>query len=226
VTERLGVPADKVAVVPNGVDTEFFQPPSAGVHRWFDGFTIVYVGGLEPWQGIDLLLHAIHTVRERDGIPMHAVIAGDGPVRRQLERLAIDLGLSDCVRFLRTVPREEVPGIIASGDVGYSGHTESQGRAVFRSPLKLYEYMAMARPVLSSSVADARKLIVQGETGFLFDAGDTDGLSQALARAYEARADLAGMGTRARAQVEARHSWTARCRTIVAAAERLALQLT
>jgi glycosyltransferase involved in cell wall biosynthesis len=67
---------------------------------------------------------------------------------------------------------------------------------------------------------------VQGETGFLFDAGDTDGLSQALARAYEARADLAGMGTRARAQVEAKHSWTARCRTIVAAAERLALQLT
>jgi glycosyltransferase involved in cell wall biosynthesis len=224
VTQRLTVPSDKVVVVPNGVDTDFFQP-HPGAARAFEGFTIVYTGGVEPWQGIDLLLRSIHVVRVEDGIALHAVIAGDGPVRPHCERLAIDLGLGDCVRFLGPVTREAVPSVVASGDVGYSGHTDTQGRAVFRSPLKLYEYMAMAKPVLSSSVADARTLVVNGETGFLFDAGSTDGLANALRRAYAARDRLPMMGAVARELVERAHSWTARCEMIVDSAQRVALEL-
>jgi len=224
VTRRLNVPSDKVVVVPNGVDTEFFQPDPTAT-RPFEGFTIVYTGGIEPWQGIDLLLRSIHAVRVEDGIAVHAVIAGDGPMRPNCERLAADLGLSECVRFLGAVPREAVPGVLAGGDVGYSGHTETQGRDVFRSPLKLYEYMAMAKPVVSSSVADARELVVNGETGFLFDAGNTDGLANALRRAYAARDRLPLMGAAARQLVERAHSWTARCELIVASAERVALAL-
>jgi glycosyltransferase involved in cell wall biosynthesis len=224
VTERLGVPAEKVVVVPNGVDTTFFQP-RADAPRTFEGFTIVYSGGLEPWQGIELLLRSIHAVREEDGFALHAVIAGDGPVRRNCEKLAAELGLAECVHFLGTVAREAVPAIIASGDVGYSGHTDSQGRAVFRSPLKLYEYMAMAKPIISSAVADAVDLVMNGETGYLFDAGSTDGLSQALRRAYVARERLPAMGARARQLIEQGHSWTARCRMIVESAKRVALEL-
>jgi glycosyltransferase involved in cell wall biosynthesis len=224
VTERLNVPAEKIVVVPNGVDTDFFQP-RADAPRTFEGFTIVYSGGLEPWQGIELLLRSIHAVRVEDGFALHAVIAGDGPVRRNCERLSADLGLADCVHFLGTVSREAVPAIIASGDVGYSGHTDTQGRAVFRSPLKLYEYMAMAKPIICSAVADAVDLVVNGETGYLFDAGSTDGLSQALRRAYVARERLPAMGARARQLIEQGHSWTARCRTIVASAQRVALEL-
>ncbi len=224
VTERLNIPAEKVVVVPNGVDTHFFQPrPDAP--RTFEGFTIVYSGGLEPWQGIELLLRSIHAVRVEDGFALHAVIAGDGPVRRNCEKLAADLGLAECVHFLGTVSREAVPAIIASGDVGYSGHTDTQGRAVFRSPLKLYEYMAMAKPIISSAVADAVDLVVNGETGYLFDAGSTDGLSQALRRAYVGRERLPAMGARGRQLIEQGHSWTARCRMIVESAKRVALEL-
>lgn len=224
VTTRLDVPVDKVAVVPNGVDTDFFRPRPVSP-RLFDGFTIVYAGGLEPWQGIDLLLHAIADLRREANLSIHAVIAGDGPVRRDLERLATDLGLGPHVRFLGTVSRESVPQVIAGGDLGYSGHTETQGRAVFRSPLKLYEYMAVGKPVLSSAVADARQLVVPGETGFLFTSGDVGGLRTALARAYEARDDLPAMGERGRQVVEEGHSWTARCRTIIECAEQVVLEL-
>ena len=96
---------------------------------------------------------------------------------------------------------------------------------MFRSPLKLYEYMAMAKPIISSAVADAVDLVVNGETGYLFDAGSTDGLSQALRRAYVARERLPAMGARARQLIEQGHSWTARCRTIVESAKRVALEL-
>jgi len=222
VMSRLGIPGDKIVVVPNGVDTDFFRPiPDAP--RPFEGFTVVYVGGLEPWQGIDLLLSAIRDAREHDGLPLHAIIAGDGPVRRDCERMASEFGLDACVRFLGTVSREAVPGIIAAGDIGYSGHSETQGRAVFRSPLKLYEYMAVGKPVLSSSVADARQLVVNNESGFLFASGDADGLRNALGRAFAARDQLSRMGAQARQLVESSHSWTARCRTITSAAEEVVL---
>jgi glycosyltransferase involved in cell wall biosynthesis len=213
-------------VVPNGVDTELFCPPSKPPARAFEGFTVVFTGGLEPWQGIDLLLRGIHAIRERDSTPVYAIIAGDGPARRSLERLAAELGLADDVRFVGSVPRDAVPGVIASGDLGYSGHTESQGRAVFRSPLKLYEYMAMAKPVLSSSVADARQLVTPGETGFLFDAASEDSFVQALRLAVAARDTLPAMGERARRSVVAHHSWTARCQKVIADTKRIALELT
>jgi glycosyltransferase involved in cell wall biosynthesis len=223
VTTRLGIPSDKVAVVPNGVDTDFFRPRPTEP-RAFAGFTLVYAGGIEPWQGIDLLLHAMADLRRHDRLPVHAVIAGDGPVRRDCERLAGELGLGPYVQFLGTVSREAVPHVIASGDLGYSGHTETQGRAVFRSPLKLYEYMAVGKPVLSSAVADARKIVVPHETGFLFTSNDAGGLRAALGRAFAARDALPAMGARAREVVEEGHSWTARCRTIVESAEQVALE--
>ena len=228
VTERLNIPAEKVVVVPNGVDTDFFQP-RADAPRTFEGFTIVYSGGLEPWQGIELLLRSIHAVRVEDGFALHAVIAGDGPVRRSCEKLAADLGLADCVHFLGTVSREAVPAIIASGDVGYSGHTDSQGRAVFRSPLKLYESMAMAKPIISSvavAVTPRWDLVVNGETGHLFDAGSTDGLVAGTAPGVRRTERPLLMGARARViLIEQGHSWTARCRTIVESAKRVALEL-
>jgi glycosyltransferase involved in cell wall biosynthesis len=224
VTARLGVPEDKVAVIPNGVDTDFFRPRPE-TRRAFEGFTIVYAGGIEPWQGIDSLLRAMADIRRERGPVVHAVIAGDGPVRRDCERLSEDLGLGSCVRFLGTVSREDVPLVIASGDLGYSGHTETQGRAVFRSPLKLYEYMAVGKPVLSSAVADARQIVVPGETGFLFASDDAGGLRAALCRALESHDALPAMGAQARAMVESGHSWTARCRSIVQSAEDLAMEL-
>jgi glycosyltransferase involved in cell wall biosynthesis len=225
VIAHLDVPPDKIVVVPNGVDTEFFKPVATAA-RPFEEFTVVYMGGMEPWQGIHVLLRAIHAIRDQDNLPIHAVIAGDGPSRREFQHLAEELGLTPCVKFLGTVSREMVPLVIAGADVGYSGHTETQGRAVFRSPLKLYEYMAMAKPVISSPVADARALLVDGDTGFFFDTANTDGLAQALRRAYAMRASLPAMGARAREVVEHGHSWTARCRTIISAAERIALHLT
>jgi glycosyltransferase involved in cell wall biosynthesis len=85
--------------------------------------------------------------------------------------------------------------------------------------------MAVGKPVLSSSVADARQLVRHGETGFLFSSGDATGLRAALGRAFAAREELKSMGERARCLVESAHSWAARCRAIVSAANHLALEL-
>jgi len=146
-------------------------------------------------------------------VPAEAVIAGDGPERSTLIALAAQLGIAARVRFLGRVAPDDVPALIASADVCYSGHS------AFRSPLKLYEYMAMARPVISSAVPDAQIAVGDGTTGFLFRPGDVDDLVRALRAAHAARACLGLMGERARRDVVAKHSWDARVAAICAHVE-------
>jgi glycosyltransferase involved in cell wall biosynthesis len=209
VVKETGVDPSKILVVPNGVDTAFFDP-SLHEPRWeFEGFTVGFVGSLLAWQGMDRLLTAAGELR-REGTPIHVTIVGDGPARRGLERLARDLGLEGSVRFVGRVPPDAVPGYIAGFDAGFSGQHRSKIGAMYHSPLKLYEYLAMGKPVIASSFEDARNLVGGGGTGFLFDPEDPQDLKRALKDAYLARSSFEEVGARARGEIVARHSWAAR----------------
>jgi glycosyltransferase involved in cell wall biosynthesis len=84
---------------------------------------------------------------------------------------------------------------------------------MYLSPLKLYEYMAMAKPVVASAFEDAQRVVQEGETGFLFRAGNKDDLKGALFKVYHLpRTVLPDMGRKARKEIVTNHSWTARVR--------------
>jgi glycosyltransferase involved in cell wall biosynthesis len=169
--------------------------------RFAQAFTVAFVGSLTSWQHLDTLFRAVAMVGDID-----IVVAGDGPERASLAALAEQLRIS--ARFLGRVAPDDVPSVMASADVCYSGHS------AFRSPLKLYEYMAMARPVLSSAVPDAKAALVDGQSGFLFEPGDVDDLVRALRQAVSVRECLDVMGQRARRDAVERHSWEARVAAI------------
>jgi glycosyltransferase involved in cell wall biosynthesis len=224
--EVMAVPRRKILVVPNGVDVDRFDPARTGPRAptvWPDAadpgvpvVRIAFAGSLAPWQGLDTLLTAIDRARTT-GVAVRLLVAGDGPARASLERLARDLGLADAVRFLGQVRPDEVPSLLASADLCYVGHVElGAGSDAFRSPLKLYEYLAAAKPVLASAVPDAALAIDDGETGYLFAPGDVDALTRALRRAAADRTRWAAMGARARAGAVAHHSWDARVRAMIA----------
>ncbi|MDZ4871526.1 MAG: D-inositol-3-phosphate glycosyltransferase [Chroococcidiopsis cubana SAG 39.79] len=210
----------KILVVPNGVDTEFFNPDKYSPRRLFEGFTVGFVGTLAIWQGLDLLLKAISTLKE-EGVPINLVVVGDGLMRKEWEALTHNLGLSSQVCFLGQVARTEVPSLIARFDVGYSGHLEIKASKVYYSPLKLYEYMAMGKPVVVSAVEDAQSLVCEGKTGFLFQPGDREGIKQALTRAYKAQKQLKEMGCKARQEIVAKHSWIARSQSMIEGIEQI-----
>jgi glycosyltransferase involved in cell wall biosynthesis len=199
---------DKIIVLPNGVDTNLFDPGRWPPHH-VRNFTVVFAGSLVAWQGLEALLRAIAELRDNHGVHVDVVIAGAGPMRGPLETLADALRVMDRVRFLGDVAPDKVPGVIAAGDIGYSGHLDLQGRRVFRSPLKLYEYLAMAKPVLASEMSDTRSL-VRDEHGFLFEPGNSEDLQRALLAAIRQRERLPAMGRAGREEIVARHSWNAR----------------
>ena len=214
------IPPEKVVVMPNGVDTAFFDPERRKPERLFPNFTVGFVGTFFPWQALDLLLETLAELRA-EGLDVSVVLVGDGVMREAWESKAKQLGVSANVAFTGMVPWEEVPQTIAGFDVAYSGHVQMGKGGMYHSPLKIYEYMAMGKPIVASAFADARMAIREGETGFLFRGGDKGDLKRALKSAYQARGELVRMGRKARRDAVDLHSWTARIRALIPEVERI-----
>ncbi len=209
IVDASGISADKVVVVPNGVDTERFHPDRCTPKRLFNGLTVGFVGRLYAWHALDLLLEAIHDLRH-EGLDIAFVVVGDGLMRSPWEARARELGIADHVNFVGQVPWADVPAFIAGFDVGYTGQIQMQVGAMYHSPLKLYEYMSMAKPVVASAFEDAQRTLADRETGFLFEPGNKEDLKRALRDAYHARDQLTIMGKHARNMAIKHHSWIAR----------------
>jgi glycosyltransferase involved in cell wall biosynthesis len=215
IVEEFDIPAEKIVAVPNGVDTTLFDPARHKPIRLSEGFTVGYSGSLTAQQNVDLLLEAIHDLNLED-IPIHLTVVGEGPMRAAWESRAAGWGVSHLVRFTGQVPREKVPDYILGFDLGFSGHNQPPDGPIFYSPLKLYEYLAMAVPVVASEYEGTRRVVEDGRTGFLYTAGNKERLKSALRRAYEARARLHSMGQQAREKVVAQDSWNSRISALIA----------
>jgi glycosyltransferase involved in cell wall biosynthesis len=220
VVEAFGISAEKVVVIPNGVDTAFFDPARYQPKRLFPTLTVGFVGNLYIWSGVDLLIQAIAELRS-EGMSISAVVVGDGVMRSEWEALAQQLGIMQHVAFTGRVSRDLVPTYIAGFDVGYSGQRALQLGHMYHSPLKIYEYMSMAKPVIASAFQDAQDALRDGIDGFLFIPSDKESLKQALRRASVSQDALGGMGEAARIQALKFHSWTARISSLMRAVDQL-----
>jgi glycosyltransferase involved in cell wall biosynthesis len=220
ITAEGRVPASKVLVVPNGVDTEFFNPSQHVPHRLTSLFTVGFVGGLYGWQSLDLLLEAISELRV-EGIEMAATIVGDGLMRSAWEGRSRAMGLESHVTFAGQVRWPEVPGYIAGFDVGYSGQTVLGLGSMYHSPLKLYEYQAMGKAVVAAAFDDSSRLLATAGRGYLFTPASKQELKKALRAAFEQRHTLTSRAQEIRKAVVQQHSWRARVTPMIGAIREL-----
>jgi glycosyltransferase involved in cell wall biosynthesis len=163
--ERLlekGVPDEKLAVIPNGVDLSRFEgdvPPATELLRKHgvdpERFVVLYAGIMNPPQGLDVLLDAAALLRKSDaGERVQFALVGDGSERRRLLARRKSEALEDLVRFLPIQPREQIPALLMSA--GAVAVTLRPRRDAHTVPSKLYESMASGRPVLVSAGRRAR----------------------------------------------------------------------
>lgn len=214
IVEEAKISPEKVMVLPNGVNLSLFNPQHYQAKYEFEGFTIGYVGSLVARQGIGLLLEVMQELK-RDGLKIYLVIVGEGRLRKELEAKANELGLSDDVKFVGHVLQSEVPAYMLGFDIGYSGPIPLSTGKIFYSPLKQYEYMAMAKPVLASSYEESLRIIQEGGTGFIFKAGDKLDLKRVIRHAYQSKAKFSSMGKKAREEIIDKHGWNARVSSLV-----------
>jgi N-acetyl-alpha-D-glucosaminyl L-malate synthase BshA len=193
-TERMFSPTSAIQVIPNFVDTTRFQPRECQVTRdrlgVGDEVVLAHVSNFRPVKRIaDTIRIFARIAAER---PARMLLAGDGPERPRAEELARELGVADRVQFLGE--QERIEKVLACADLFLlPSDSESFGLAAL-------EAMACGVPVLGTRAGGLPEVVVDGESGRLFDVGDIDGAASA---ALELLADpdaLRAASTAARAR--------------------------
>jgi glycosyltransferase involved in cell wall biosynthesis len=171
-----GLPAGKVRVIPNGVDSTRFSPMERDEARREvragDGPLLLAVAALVPVKGIDVLLDSFARLPEDHRL----WIAGDGPLRGELEARARLLRIADRVRFLGAVPHAALRAYYAAADV-FVLPSRNEG-----CPNALLEALACGCPAVATRVGHAPAVLKDG-VGVLAEAGDATSLAAALERA-------------------------------------------
>ncbi len=179
-----GVPAEKVLIVPNAVSGEFLKPlPDATALRAAlgigpDDHVVGVVSTLVPHEGIGTLLEAVKRLRDR-GLPVRALIVGDGPERAALQRQAAALGLDEAAIFTGRVPAAKVRQYHALLDVFVVPRTPDRVCQLV-TPLKPVEAMASGLCVVTSDVRALAEIIKPDVTGVLTTPQDPAALADSL----------------------------------------------
>jgi glycosyltransferase involved in cell wall biosynthesis len=179
-----GVNPELIQVLPNGVNPRLFHPGLDGrlVRERFklDGrFVIGFVGTFKRWHGVDLLLAAFQDLYRADH-STHLLLVGDGPLRPRFEQEVREAGLQDAVTLAGGVAHEDVPDYLAAMDVAVAPYPALAD--FYFSPLKLFEYMAAGRAVVASRTGQVADVVIDGETGLLYEPGDRAGLLNCIQR--------------------------------------------
>ncbi len=192
----------KIKEVHCGLDAEFLQAPAVAVPH---NQRLVCVGRLCEQKGQLLLLEAIRVlVQEQRQVEL--VLAGDGPMRADIEKLVANYGLSAQVRITGWISGQQVlQEIVASRALVLPSFAEGL-------PVVLMEACALRRPVVTTYIAGIPELVLHGETGWLVPAGSITELVDALRELLDAETvKLDSMGARAYERVSAQHDIRTEC---------------
>ncbi len=178
-----GVPAQRVHIAANAVDSIAFRPRVADAelverHRLTGRFVVGFIGFFHYYEGVEVLIDGF--ARMLRGVPeARLLLIGKGPCEAMLKEQAERLGVGANVIFTGAAPHSDVSRYYALCDVVVYPRL-SRRSTELTTPLKPLEAMAMAKPVVASNVGGLRELVRDNETGMLFPAGDPQGLSEAL----------------------------------------------
>ncbi|GGL28976.1 glycosyltransferase [Phycicoccus endophyticus] len=192
-------------VIPMGVEDRYAQPGAAPATG---GFRLLFVGRLADGKGVDDAIRAVGRAR-RAGVDVELVVAGDGPLRSDLEELARAEEVAPSVTFLGWVDAEDLPGHLAAAHafIGPSHTTERGWREAYG--LVFVEAALAARPAIGTRNGGITDIVVDGETGLLVPERDVEALAGAIATLAADRATAQEMGRCARRRALATMTWPA-----------------
>ncbi|MCH9681010.1 MAG: glycosyltransferase [Deltaproteobacteria bacterium] len=206
----------KAVQVSWGANAELFDAtlpagPARQEHGLGDAFVVGYSGSFKPWHGVDVLVEAAARLRDR---PVRYLMVGDGPLRATLEQCIEALGLRSKFVFTGSVPYDRVPRILAAADVCVAPfvperHGPSRAKGFILDPLKVFEYLAQAKPTITIRAPNIEALFDDREHLRLVTPGDPTALADAIAEAMDDPEATRAAAQAGHARVLERHTWRA-----------------
>lgn len=206
-----GIPESRVTVIPNAVDADAFQPggtadPELRCCLGLDGCRVLgFIGSFYAYEGLDLLLEAFPLIREQ-APDVRILLVGGGFQDDALKAQAKRLGIADQVIFTGRVPHDRVQAYYDLVDLLVYPR-RSMRLTELVTPLKPLEAMAQGRLLMASDVGGHRELIRDGETGWLFRAGDPRALADRVLQTLAERDCWAEVRAAGRRYVETERNW-------------------
>lgn len=204
--------ATPATVIPNGADPQRWLPgaPAEGM-----GTRVLYAGTLSAWQGVAELLMALR--RARREAPITLTVAGHASRRRrkQVERMLRRLKVTEAVELTGALEPVELVARVRQADICVAPlRRDVRNRVQGCSPIKLFEYMAAERAILTTDLDCIREIVAPDETGLMVHAPRPNRLAEKLLCLAEDAALRARLGKRAREVVTASATWAHRRRAM------------
>ncbi len=208
----LGAREDRIVVNPNGADINAFSPNIDGssVLTEFDlknKIVIGFIGTFTRWHGVEVLFEAaLQIVSAKPNIVF--LLIGDGNLKANLENKTCELNLANKIIFTGIIPHEEAPKYLSACDILVSPHLGFEtGQKFFGSPTKLFEYMAMGKPIIASDLEQIGKIIQHKVNGIKVKPGNATELASAILDLIEDKQLRLIIGTNARHDAEKNFTW-------------------
>jgi glycosyltransferase involved in cell wall biosynthesis len=231
---------DKIAELPWGANVEQFDPSRLSAEQVAklrqtlgipEGARVAaFVGSFRHWHGIsDLVEAALSVVKLEPQI--YFLLLGGGPKLEEAREKIAERNLQSRILTPGPVEHSQVPLYLALSDCGVapfntSRHLPLRHAGFFWSPLKIFEYMAMHLPVITTDLPPLNQIIRAGQEGLLFEEGNPEDLGLAIRSLLGATSEWVSqrqlMGRSARQRVVENYSWAAHCQSL----DRLICQLT
>lgn len=177
-----GVDKGKIFAIPNGVNVNKFNPSLydgniiKDKYALRDKVVVGLSGNFRPWHGLDVLVKAaLLALREKNNLHFLLVGHGQRDIRVLLKNFIRDNNIEDNVTITGNIQYDEIPLYISAMDIAvapFLKQTTAKSEFFYGTSLKIFEYMAMEKPIITSRIGEIPKFINDGETGLLTVPGD------------------------------------------------------
>jgi glycosyltransferase involved in cell wall biosynthesis len=196
---------DRISVITNGVDLRQFEqtePDGEFCRRWgLQGkFVCSYIGTIGMAHGLDVVLQAAQIFREQGQAGVKFLLVGDGAQRERLQVEAQDSGLEDLIVFTGRLARNEMPQVLANSDACL---IHLRGCELFGSviPSKMFEIMAMQRPIIMGVRGEACDMVLESGAGIEMEPDSAESLVACINRLRDTPGLTQQLGSKAREYV-------------------------
>ncbi len=206
--------SDHFLVVSNGANPEIFHPMDKNVCLERLGLDdkkmyLAFIGSLKIWHKLDNILLALHPLAEKHP-HLHLLIVGEGEGRAEIEKVIAENNLEGRVTLTGEKAFEEVPYYINAADICLVTYLDKPGL----SPLKIFDYMACGKPIVSNGVGGIEDLFRANHVGLLVDSEETEGWARSIDRLLDDPGLRLEMGNNGRQAVLNEFNWRSICERI------------
>jgi glycosyltransferase involved in cell wall biosynthesis len=199
----LGIDPDKISIVSNTINYENLKIREGVKNKNF--FTIFYGGAINRHRGLQFVLEAVRMCVFKN-MQVRLWIVGDGSFRKDLEKMSKELNISQYVQFCEHKPFNEMLEILTDSDVALIPHIRTENNDA-SSPNKLYQYMYLNIPIISSDCTSLNRIINETQAGFIYKHDSPKDLFLLIEKLYNERNILDNISGNGRKAVLEKYNW-------------------